>query len=178
MNCHLNSGLRLAILLFWGNPYSGISQRIVNCSVSVARWAVLIDRPGFLTWLKLRWALLLLPPVCSRSVPAHLAPRPTSGWEPGSRCRPIGKPSPSRPTWWWLKAFWALLFIGIGVYFGHDEASLIRANWELTNIFSPTTPSESPRQGTWLTRSDLRPQKEVTLLWVLVKQVEPSCTRC
>ena len=45
----------------------------------------------------------------------------------------------------------------------------------LLRSFFSTTPSASPRQGTWLTRPDPRPEIEGTLHVVPVKQVEPSC---
>ena len=38
-------------------------------------------------------------------------------------------------------------------------------------VFIPTTPSASPRPGTWLTRPDSRPQMEGTPYWLPVQQV-------
>ena len=43
-------------------------------------------------------------------------------------------------------------------------------------LFFPTTPSASPRQGTWLTRPHPRPQIEGTLYRVPVQQMELSRT--
>ena len=53
-----------------------------------------------------------------------------------------------------------------------------QAETYLVEFLFPATPSASPRQGTWLTRLDPRPQIDGNLHWVPVQRVLVQIVSC